>query len=108
MAAPQSQVPHSRILVPPVYFLVALLLMAFFHHVAPGARLLEAPRRGWFGFFEIAFFGHAGRARGGRTLALSRPGLAIEAQRRRLESTLIGKKPSRAVAMAPLEPDPLA
>jgi protein-S-isoprenylcysteine O-methyltransferase Ste14 len=45
MAAPQSQVPHSRILVPPVYFLVALLLMAFFNHVAPGARLLEAPYR---------------------------------------------------------------
>jgi protein-S-isoprenylcysteine O-methyltransferase Ste14 len=37
--------PESRFVVPPVYFLVALLLMAFFHHVAPGARLLEAPYR---------------------------------------------------------------
>jgi protein-S-isoprenylcysteine O-methyltransferase Ste14 len=35
----------SRMLVPPVYFLVALLLMGFFHRVAPGARLLEAPYR---------------------------------------------------------------
>jgi protein-S-isoprenylcysteine O-methyltransferase Ste14 len=33
----------SRMLVPPVYFLVALLLMAFFHRIAPGAYILEAP-----------------------------------------------------------------
>src|SRR5262245_46044896 len=37
--------PESRFLVPPVYFLVALLLMGFFHRVAPWARLLEAPYR---------------------------------------------------------------
>lgn len=30
---------------PPVYFLVALALMAFFHQVAPGAQLLVAPYR---------------------------------------------------------------
>ena len=35
--------PSSRMLVPPVYFLVALLLMAFFHRVVPGAYILEAP-----------------------------------------------------------------
>jgi protein-S-isoprenylcysteine O-methyltransferase Ste14 len=35
----------SRMFVPPVYFLMALLLMGFFHRVAPGARLLEAPYR---------------------------------------------------------------
>jgi protein-S-isoprenylcysteine O-methyltransferase Ste14 len=33
----------SRMFVPPVYFLVALLLMGFFHRVAPGARILAAP-----------------------------------------------------------------
>ena len=37
--------PSSRFLVPPVYFLVALLLMGFFHRVAPWARVLEAPYR---------------------------------------------------------------
>jgi protein-S-isoprenylcysteine O-methyltransferase Ste14 len=31
--------------VPPVYFLVALLLMAFFHRVAPGATIIAAPYR---------------------------------------------------------------
>jgi protein-S-isoprenylcysteine O-methyltransferase Ste14 len=36
---------ESRVLVPPVYFLVAFLLMGFFHNVVPGARLLEAPYR---------------------------------------------------------------
>jgi protein-S-isoprenylcysteine O-methyltransferase Ste14 len=35
----------SHILVPPVYFLVALLLMGFFHRAAPGAHLIEAPYR---------------------------------------------------------------
>ncbi|HEY7242139.1 MAG TPA: isoprenylcysteine carboxylmethyltransferase family protein [Burkholderiales bacterium] len=35
--------PSSRLLVPPVYFLVALLLMVFFHRVAPWAQVLEAP-----------------------------------------------------------------
>lgn len=38
---PQS----ARMLVPPLYFVVALLLMAFFHQVAPGARLIVAPYR---------------------------------------------------------------
>ena len=42
MTEPQ---PSSRLLVPPVYFLVALLLMVFFHRVAPWAQLLEAPYR---------------------------------------------------------------
>ena len=37
--------PSSRFLVPPVYFLVALLLMGFFHRVAPWAQVLEAPYR---------------------------------------------------------------
>ena len=37
--------PNSRFLVPPVYFLVALLLMVFFHRVAPWAQILEAPYR---------------------------------------------------------------
>jgi protein-S-isoprenylcysteine O-methyltransferase Ste14 len=37
--------PQSRVIVPPVYFLVALALMAFFHRVAPGAQLLQAPYR---------------------------------------------------------------
>jgi len=37
--------PNSRFLVPPVYFLVALLLMVFFHRVAPWAHVLEAPYR---------------------------------------------------------------
>jgi len=41
-----AQDPASaRMLVPPVYFLVALLLMAFFHRIAPGAYLLQAPYR---------------------------------------------------------------
>jgi protein-S-isoprenylcysteine O-methyltransferase Ste14 len=35
--------PSSRFLVPPVYLLVALALMGFFHHAAPGARLIQAP-----------------------------------------------------------------
>jgi protein-S-isoprenylcysteine O-methyltransferase Ste14 len=33
----------SRMLVPPVYFLVALLLMTFFHRIAPGAYLIQEP-----------------------------------------------------------------
>jgi len=37
--------PESRFLVPPVYFLVALALMAFFHRVAPWVRILDAPYR---------------------------------------------------------------
>ena len=37
--------PNSRLLVPPVYFLVALLLMVFFHRVVPWVRVLEAPYR---------------------------------------------------------------
>ena len=37
--------PKSRLLVPPVYFLMALLLMVFFHRVAPWAQVLEAPYR---------------------------------------------------------------
>jgi protein-S-isoprenylcysteine O-methyltransferase Ste14 len=37
--------PDSRLLVPPVYFLVALLLMGFFHRAAPGAYLIVAPYR---------------------------------------------------------------
>ena len=36
---------RSRLMVPPLYFLVALLLMAFFHHAAPGAYILQAPYR---------------------------------------------------------------
>jgi protein-S-isoprenylcysteine O-methyltransferase Ste14 len=43
MSAAEPDSP--RRLVPPVYFLVALLLMAFFNHVAPGAQLLQAPYR---------------------------------------------------------------
>jgi protein-S-isoprenylcysteine O-methyltransferase Ste14 len=35
----------SRLSVPPVYFLVALLLMAFFHRVAPGAHIIHEPYR---------------------------------------------------------------
>jgi protein-S-isoprenylcysteine O-methyltransferase Ste14 len=35
--------PSSRMLVPPVYFLVALLLMGFFHRAAPGAYIIQAP-----------------------------------------------------------------
>jgi protein-S-isoprenylcysteine O-methyltransferase Ste14 len=31
--------------VPPVYFLVALALMAFFHRIAPGAYLIQEPYR---------------------------------------------------------------
>ena len=38
-AAPER--PHF--MVPPVYFLVALLLMGFFHRVAPGAILIQEP-----------------------------------------------------------------
>jgi protein-S-isoprenylcysteine O-methyltransferase Ste14 len=34
-----------RRLVPPVYFLVALLLMAFFHHAVPGAYIIREPYR---------------------------------------------------------------
>jgi protein-S-isoprenylcysteine O-methyltransferase Ste14 len=37
--------PESRLIVPPVYFLVALLLMGFFHHVAPWAQILGEPYR---------------------------------------------------------------
>src|SRR4026207_2551930 len=37
--------PNSRLLVPPLYFLVALLLMVFFHRVVPWAHILEAPYR---------------------------------------------------------------
>lgn len=40
-AAPER--PHF--LVPPVYFLVALALMGFFHRVAPGAVLIQEPYR---------------------------------------------------------------
>ena len=36
---------RSRLVVPPLYFLVALLLMVFFHQVAPGAYLIVAPYR---------------------------------------------------------------
>jgi protein-S-isoprenylcysteine O-methyltransferase Ste14 len=37
--------PDSRFLVPPVYFLVALLLMGFFHRVAPWVQVLDLPYR---------------------------------------------------------------
>jgi len=37
--------PESRFLVPPVYFLVALLLMGFFHRVAPWVQVLDVPYR---------------------------------------------------------------
>jgi protein-S-isoprenylcysteine O-methyltransferase Ste14 len=37
--------PNSRFLVPPVFFLVALVLMVFFHRVAPWAHVLDAPYR---------------------------------------------------------------
>jgi protein-S-isoprenylcysteine O-methyltransferase Ste14 len=37
--------PTSRVLIPPVYLLVSLLLMGFFHYVAPGAHLIRAPYR---------------------------------------------------------------
>ena len=37
--------PNSRILVPPVYFLVALLLMAFLHRAAPWLHVIQAPYR---------------------------------------------------------------
>ncbi len=37
--------PTSRLLVPPVYLLVSLLLMAFFHHIAPLAQIIVAPYR---------------------------------------------------------------
>ena len=36
---------RSRLAIPPVYFLVSLLLMAFLHHVAPAAYLIQAPYR---------------------------------------------------------------
>ena len=36
---------RSHLLVPPVYFLVALLLMGFFHRAAPGAHVIDAPYR---------------------------------------------------------------
>lgn len=42
MAAAQDA---SHKLVPPVYFLVSLLLMAFFHHVVPLAQFIKAPYR---------------------------------------------------------------
>ena len=42
MSEPQ---PSPRLLVPPVYFLVALLLMIFLHRVVPWAQVLEAPYR---------------------------------------------------------------
>jgi protein-S-isoprenylcysteine O-methyltransferase Ste14 len=38
-AAPEP----SHFMVPPVYFVVALALMGFFHRVAPGAILIQAP-----------------------------------------------------------------
>jgi protein-S-isoprenylcysteine O-methyltransferase Ste14 len=37
--------PDSRFLVPPLYFLVALLLMGFFHRVTPWVQVLELPYR---------------------------------------------------------------
>jgi protein-S-isoprenylcysteine O-methyltransferase Ste14 len=37
--------PDSRFLVPPLYFLVALLLMGFFHRVAPWVQILDLPYR---------------------------------------------------------------
>ena len=37
--------PESRFLVPPVYFLVALLLMGFFHRAAPWVQVIQAPYR---------------------------------------------------------------
>ena len=37
--------PESRFLVPPVYFLVALLLMAFLHRAAPWLHVIQAPYR---------------------------------------------------------------
>ena len=37
--------PESRFLVPPLYFLVALVLMVFFHRVVPWAHILDAPYR---------------------------------------------------------------
>ena len=36
---------ESHLLVPPVYFLVALVLMGFFHVVAPGAYIIGEPYR---------------------------------------------------------------
>jgi protein-S-isoprenylcysteine O-methyltransferase Ste14 len=41
----KAEEPSSRLLVPPVYFLVALLLMGFFHRAAPGAYLIQEPYR---------------------------------------------------------------
>ena len=37
--------PSSHVLVPPVYLLVALLLMGFLHNVVPWVRFIEAPYR---------------------------------------------------------------
>jgi protein-S-isoprenylcysteine O-methyltransferase Ste14 len=37
--------PESRFLVPPVYFLVALLLMVFFHRAAPWIQVIQPPYR---------------------------------------------------------------
>jgi protein-S-isoprenylcysteine O-methyltransferase Ste14 len=37
--------PNSRFLVPPLYFLMALLLMGFFHRAAPGAHIFQTPYR---------------------------------------------------------------
>jgi protein-S-isoprenylcysteine O-methyltransferase Ste14 len=36
---------ESRTIVPPLYFLVALLVMGFFHGVVPGAYIVQAPYR---------------------------------------------------------------
>jgi protein-S-isoprenylcysteine O-methyltransferase Ste14 len=36
---------ESRTIVPPLYFLVALLVMGFFHAVVPGAYIIQAPYR---------------------------------------------------------------
>jgi protein-S-isoprenylcysteine O-methyltransferase Ste14 len=36
---------ESRTVVPPLYFLVALLVMGFFHAVVPGAYIIQAPYR---------------------------------------------------------------
>jgi protein-S-isoprenylcysteine O-methyltransferase Ste14 len=42
VAAPEAP---SRLAIPPVYFLVSLLVMAFFHQAAPGAYILREPYR---------------------------------------------------------------
>jgi protein-S-isoprenylcysteine O-methyltransferase Ste14 len=41
----QTREAASHLLVPPVYFLVALLAMGFFHRAAPGAHVIGAPYR---------------------------------------------------------------